>query len=198
MQVPKWRNVLIVKNYLIPALSQSNLNTSSVASIHSTATSCDRSKNKGKTVSSWKLQVPGFYRKFRRDTSGEDSDDPESMFQAKFGNKWYTWSFHQGFASQRSNTESAHWTWKRSQECGNASEPESDRESPIVVGSFSDRRTLGLPLSGPLEIEEVKNAFRESALKWHPDRHQVYSQATAAEKFKLCVSAYKSLCSALS
>ncbi|CAI0428228.1 unnamed protein product [Linum tenue] len=256
MQVPKWRNVLIVKNYLIPALSQSNLNTSSVASIHSTATSCDRSKNKGKTdhvrfavrqkradtkkalkhllfsngtspprqeerlwnfgaedrftadkkrhsnSSSQRTNRRGhsgrMKRKFRRDTSGEDSDDPESMFQAKFGNKWYTWSFHQGFASQRSNTESAHWTWKRSQECGNASEPESDRESPIVVGSFSDRRTLGLPLSGPLEIEEVKNAFRESALKWHPDRHQVYSQATAAEKFKLCVSAYKSLCSALS
>ncbi|CAL1379866.1 unnamed protein product [Linum trigynum] len=59
--------------------------------------------------------------------------------------------------------------------------------------------TLGLPLSGPLEIEEVKNAFRESALKWHPDRsHQGDSQVAAAEKFKLCVSAYKSLSSALS
>ncbi|CAI0428229.1 unnamed protein product [Linum tenue] len=42
------------------------------------------------------------------------------------------------------------------------------------------RSTLGLPLSGPLEIEEVKNEFRESALKWHPDRsHQGDSQAAA-------------------
>ncbi|CAL1409220.1 unnamed protein product [Linum trigynum] len=256
MQVPRWRNLFILKNNLIPAFSQSNLNTPSVASIHSTATSCDRSKNKGKTdhvrfavrqkradtkkalkhllfsngaspprqeERLWnfgaedrntadKKRHPNsssqhksrrghsarMKRKFRKDTFPDDSDDPESMFQAKFGNKWYTWSFNQGFASQRSNTESTHWTWRRSQECGNASEPESDGESPIAVGSFSDRRTLGLPLSGPLDIEEVKNAFRESALKWHPDRHQGSSQAMAAEKFKLCVSAYKSLCSALS
>ncbi|KAL1293274.1 uncharacterized protein LOC107618551 isoform X4 [Arachis ipaensis] len=65
-------------------------------------------------------------------------------------------------------------------------------------GSSSDRTILGLPATGPLKIEDVKNAFRLSALKWHPDKHQGPSQAMAEEKFKLCVNAYKSLCNALS
>ncbi|KAK7316980.1 hypothetical protein RJT34_00835 [Clitoria ternatea] len=66
------------------------------------------------------------------------------------------------------------------------------------LGSGSDRTILGLPPTGPLKIEDVKNAFRLSALKWHPDKHQGPSQAIAEEKFKLCVNAYKTLCNALS
>ncbi|KAJ6754702.1 CHAPERONE DNAJ-DOMAIN SUPERFAMILY PROTEIN [Salix purpurea] len=63
--------------------------------------------------------------------------------------------------------------------------------------SHSDRTVLGLPPTGPLKIEDVKNAFRLSALKWHPDKHQDASLAVAEEKFKLCVNAYKSICDAL-
>ncbi|KAL5145889.1 hypothetical protein HKD37_06G015830 [Glycine soja] len=66
------------------------------------------------------------------------------------------------------------------------------------LGSCSDRTVLGLPPTGPLKIEDVKNAFQLSALKWHPDKHQGPSQAMAEEKFKLCVNAYKTLCNALS
>ncbi|PNX71554.1 heat shock protein binding [Trifolium pratense] len=44
------------------------------------------------------------------------------------------------------------------------------------VGSSSDRTILGLPPTGPLNIEDVKDAFRLSALKWHPDKHQGPSQ----------------------
>ncbi|KAJ8551637.1 hypothetical protein K7X08_021652 [Anisodus acutangulus] len=64
-----------------------------------------------------------------------------------------------------------------------------------TFGSYSERAILGLPPRGPLKIEDVKNAFRLSALKWHPDKHQGPSQAAAEEKFKSCVTAYKSLCS---
>ncbi|KAK9949966.1 hypothetical protein M0R45_005473 [Rubus argutus] len=49
-----------------------------------------------------------------------------------------------------------------------------------------------------LKTEDVKKAFHLSALKWHPDKHQGPSQEMAAEKFKLCVNAYSSLCNALS
>ncbi|CAN1169442.1 hypothetical protein LINPERPRIM_LOCUS19811 [Linum perenne] len=196
MQLPRWRNVLILKNSLIPALSQSKITT---ASIHSTPGLCGRWSNNGKSVNNDILKpYTGKFR--RRDSCDEaDSDDPESTFQAKFGNKWYTWSFNSS-TSRGSKSESTHWTWRNlnDEERGNA-KPESDEEEPpIVIGSCSDRRTLGLPLSGPLQIEEVKTAFRVSALKWHPDRHEGPSQAMAAEKFKLCVAAYKSLCSVLS
>lgn len=61
----------------------------------------------------------------------------------------------------------------------------------------SHRMALGLSVSGPLKLEEVKNAYRTCALKWHPDRHQGASKAIAEEKFKLCSAAYQSLCDKL-
>ncbi|KAJ0097468.1 hypothetical protein Patl1_27730 [Pistacia atlantica] len=71
-------------------------------------------------------------------------------------------------------------------------------ELPSTGGLLFPKKILGLPRRGPLKIEDVKNAFRLSALKWHPDKHQGPSQAMAEEKFKLCANAYKSLCDALS
>ncbi|KAJ6761505.1 CHAPERONE DNAJ-DOMAIN SUPERFAMILY PROTEIN [Salix koriyanagi] len=88
------------------------------------------------------------------------------------------------------------WKDQRYREWDANRETESDNAS-YSVGSHSDRTILGLPLTGPLKIEDVKNAFRLSALKWHPDKHQGASQAAAGERFKLCVDAYKSLCDAL-
>uniref|UniRef100_A0A803QP12 J domain-containing protein n=1 Tax=Cannabis sativa TaxID=3483 RepID=A0A803QP12_CANSA len=61
----------------------------------------------------------------------------------------------------------------------------------------SHRLALGLSVSGPLKLEEVKNAYRACALKWHPDRHLGSSKAVAEEKFKLCSAAYQSLCDKL-
>ncbi|KAJ6296971.1 hypothetical protein OIU78_022653 [Salix suchowensis] len=87
-------------------------------------------------------------------------------------------------------------TRSKLREESSAEDSESDNAS-YSVGSHSDRTILGLPLTGPLKIEDVKNAFRLSALKWHPDKHQGASQAAAGERFKLCVDAYKSLCDAL-
>ncbi|KAK4840919.1 hypothetical protein QYF36_021403 [Acer negundo] len=73
-------------------------------------------------------------------------------------------------------------------------EAESDDDDDELC---ADRTILGLPRRGHLTLEAVKKAFRSSALKWHPDKHQGHSQAMAEEKFKLCVNAYKSLCDAL-
>ncbi|XP_020535954.1 uncharacterized protein LOC105636607 isoform X2 [Jatropha curcas] len=140
-------------------------------------------------------------RKIRREGFCEDSDGPETVFNATFGNRWYTWSFHkstfQGSTSGFEWREQPNWTKHRDEESDVGSETESDSEC-CSVGSSDDRVMLGLPPSGPLRIEDVKNAFRLSALKWHPDKHQGPSQAMAEEKFKLCVNAYKSLCDALS
>ncbi|RZC20683.1 hypothetical protein D0Y65_007166 [Glycine soja] len=67
----------------------------------------------------------------------------------------------------------------------------------ILSGGVSDRLALGLSVSGPLKLEDVKNAYRPCALKWHPDRHQGSSKAVAEEKFELCSAAYQSLCDSL-
>ncbi|XP_039118269.1 uncharacterized protein LOC120254188 [Dioscorea cayenensis subsp. rotundata] len=76
-------------------------------------------------------------------------------------------------------------------------ESDIEEEEPSDVGTHTDRVALGLPATGPLKLDDVKTAFRTSALKWHPDKHQGPSQAVAAEKFKRCVDAYNSLCNAL-
>ncbi|XP_024517523.1 uncharacterized protein LOC9651957 isoform X2 [Selaginella moellendorffii] len=67
----------------------------------------------------------------------------------------------------------------------------------VTVGQRSDRLALGLPPAGSLTMEQLKAAFRASALKWHPDRHQGSTKETAEEKFKMCGNAYRALCSAL-
>ncbi|KAL2339410.1 hypothetical protein Fmac_007350 [Flemingia macrophylla] len=141
-------------------------------------------------------------RKIRRESFCEDIDDhPEQIFEATFGNRCYTWSFSNWrSASSKHSTSGFEWRehsnttnkWK------NESDVEDDADDSCCVGSRLDRTTLGLPPTGPLKIEDVKNAFRLSALKWHPDRHQGPSQVMAEEKFKLCVSAYKTLCNSLS
>ncbi|CAB4313700.1 unnamed protein product [Prunus armeniaca] len=142
--------------------------------------------------------------KFKRESFSEDDDNnPESIFRATFGKKWYTWSFDSCRDSSFKDSESGfEWSeqssWKdRSKRWENSSDVESDDEL-CTIGSYSDRTILGLPPTGPLKAEDVKKAFHLSALKWHPDKHEGPSQAMAAEKFKLCVNAYKSLCNALS
>ncbi|KAA8531005.1 hypothetical protein F0562_005705 [Nyssa sinensis] len=169
----------------------------------------DSSNKKGRSKTSarraCKTHQKRMKRKFRRESFFEDFDEhPERVFQATFGNRWYTWSFKpweepsfQNSAAGFEWREHSNWTNSRNREWETTSETESDDE-PTVVGSCSDRTILGLPQKGPLKIEDVKNAFRISALKWHPDRHQGPSQTMAEERFKLCVNAYNSLCNALS
>ncbi|GMI67621.1 DNA J protein C72 [Hibiscus trionum] len=141
-------------------------------------------------------------RRFRRESFSEDFDNPETIFEAAFGNKWYTWSFRGDFTFRNSESgfewrEKSDWSNQRTEEQETTSEREDEDEAYAVVGSCSDREILGLPPTGRLKLEDVKKAFRLSALKWHPDKHQGSSQAVAEEKFKTCVAAYKSLCHAL-
>lgn len=136
----------------------------------------------------------------------EDYEDehPEKIFQATFGEKSYTWSFkpwkefsYESKRTQIHHEEETEWNG-RQQNKHNRSDTNDNHSESYIVGSYSERSILGLPVRGPLKIEEVKNAFRLSALKWHPDKHQGSSQAAAEEKFKCCVAAYNSLCNALS
>lgn len=168
--------------------------------------SCDKKgRAKSSTRNFGKSQHKRSKRKFRRESSVNDFDnDSETIFHTRFGNRSYTWSFGACKDSFQNSASGFEWTesppnWKnqRGTEWENSSDCESDEET-ADVGSRSDRTILGLPKTGPLKIEEVKAAFRSSALKWHPDKHQRSSKAMAEEKFKLCVNAYKSLCCALS
>ncbi|XP_020246756.1 uncharacterized protein LOC109824543 isoform X2 [Asparagus officinalis] len=129
----------------------------------------------------------------------DDCEQSEPNFSATFGgHKFYTWSWEN--PNFQSSTYGFEWrdetNWEKSKKrfC-NESDVEDD--SSNVVGLYSHRVALGLPPTGPLKLDDVKCAFRASALKWHPDMHQGPSQAIAGEKFKQCVDAYNSLCNAL-
>lgn len=141
--------------------------------------------------------------KLKRESFSDDENHPETIFHATYGKRWYTWSFNSQRDSSFQDSASGfewreHSSWKdRSKRWENSSDIESDDEQ-CTIGSCSDRKILGLPSTGPLKTEDVKKAFHLSALKWHPDKHQGPSQEMAAEKFKLCVNAYSSLCNALS
>lgn len=99
--------------------------------------------------------------KIRRESFFEDVDGhPEQIFHATFGNRWYAWSFSnlRGSSSQHSTSG---FEWKersnRTNKWKSASDVESDDDS-CCVGSSSDRTILGLPPTGPLKIDDVKNA----------------------------------------
>lgn len=172
-----------------------------------TGSNSNNSTKKGRSKSdsrrAQKIHNHRMRRKLRKGLLSEDEDDyPETLFHATFGNKWYTWSFNPWTRSSQSSTtgfkwrETFHHTNDEQEEQEETDETQCEYEI-FNVGSRSDRAVLGLPLKGPLKKEDVKNAFRLSALKWHPDKHQGPSQAAAEEKFKECVNAYKSLCSAV-
>ncbi|KAL5714942.1 hypothetical protein ACHQM5_016837 [Ranunculus cassubicifolius] len=139
--------------------------------------------------------------KARRMNFCEDfEDDSGNVFEATFGNKRYTWSSRPFWAEEPTEfvwRDKSKWTRNKTRVWDSTSETDEDVK-PCFVGSYSDRMTLGLPPTGPLKIDDVKSAFRTSALKWHPDKHQGPSQAKAEEKFKQCVDSYNCLCKALS
>jgi hypothetical protein len=106
-----------------------------------------------------------FAGKLRKKSISEDFDnDPEPIFKATFGNKWYTWTFKSWQESSFQNStsgfewrERSGWKNSRAKRWETQSEAESDEDS-CAVGSRSDRTILGLPPTGPLKIEDVKNA----------------------------------------
>nr|GEV85682.1 hypothetical protein [Tanacetum cinerariifolium] len=119
----------------------------------------------------------------------DDFDDPGMHFRATFGNRQHSWSF-QSWEESFYQSQTSGFKWREEPDRRNKwrtisdDESDEDDDQPSVIGSHSDRTALGLPINGPLKIEDVKIAFRLSALKWHPDKHQGPSQALAEEKFK--------------
>ncbi|KAH7685489.1 DnaJ domain-containing protein [Dioscorea alata] len=132
----------------------------------------------------------------------DDFGHHEANFQASFGgHKTFNWSFP-SWEKYRFENSTSGFEWRDEAKWEKIkkkflNESDIEEEEPSDVGTHTDRVALGLPATGSLKVDDVKIAFRTSALKWHPDKHQGPSQAVAAEKFKRCVDAYNSLCNAL-
>ncbi|KAJ0971981.1 hypothetical protein J5N97_019940 [Dioscorea zingiberensis] len=171
---------------------------------------CLRSKNSGKSKpssnssDSWKAKQRKGKRSHDKWSYGYDDDfgHREANFQASFGgHRSFTWSFP-AWENFRFENSTSGFEWKDEAKWEKIkkkflNESDLEEEESSDVGSHTDRVALGLPATGSLKLADVKTAFRTSALKWHPDKHQGPSQAVAAEKFKQCVDAYNSLCNTL-
>ncbi|XP_010265925.1 PREDICTED: uncharacterized protein LOC104603556 [Nelumbo nucifera] len=130
-----------------------------------------------------------------------DEEEVETIFQSAFGGgRYFYWSFINEEDSRWRNSSyysnkyqgSQNWKYWSGDEYEASTEHDTSQSNLT-----SERLALGLSASGSLKLEEVKNAYRVCALKWHPDRHQGSSKAVAEEKFKLCSAAYQSLCDKL-
>ncbi|KAF7147869.1 hypothetical protein RHSIM_Rhsim03G0005800 [Rhododendron simsii] len=134
----------------------------------------------------------------------DDNDFETIFFRSAFGgnrfggNQSFYWSFIEEDFPNRWQSSSGHqnnyrtsWNWRHREDEDYDSSTEFDSSETDLV---SYRLVLGLSPSGPLKLDDVKNAYRTCALKWHPDRHQGSSKAVAEEKFKACSAAYESLC----
>ncbi|KAJ6778793.1 CHAPERONE DNAJ-DOMAIN SUPERFAMILY PROTEIN-RELATED [Salix koriyanagi] len=133
----------------------------------------------------------------------EDDDvDVDNIFRSTFGgNRYFHWSFVNDENPQWKNSSGYYsYSFGKNQRYRVEDEYDCSSESDhngSESNFASDRLALGLRAYGPLKLEDVKNAYRSCALKWHPDRHQGSSKAVAEEKFKLCSAAYQSLCDKL-
>ncbi|XP_072963771.1 uncharacterized protein [Typha angustifolia] len=129
------------------------------------------------------------------ESSSSDDEEVETIFQSTFGRERYSyWSFSSsGNVNWRDSSKHAYQERSRSWHYETDDETDSS-PSPELA---SERLALGLSLSGPLKLEDVKSAYRACALRWHPDRHHGSSKVAAEEKFKHCSAAYKTLCDKL-
>ncbi|KAH9321784.1 hypothetical protein KI387_016423, partial [Taxus chinensis] len=93
-----------------------------------------------------------------------DDDPDERVVEVKLGGRWFYWSF----------SKWDKFKWQTSRNCtGRRKYPESDAsdDETLSIGSASDRTILGLAPNGPLKLDDVKQAFRQCAFKWHPDKN---------------------------
>ncbi|KAL6865141.1 hypothetical protein ACP4OV_016292 [Aristida adscensionis] len=125
------------------------------------------------------------------------TDTPYGAFGGKKSFTWYWPGEDDGLGSSPSGFQ-----WREESQSTKSrekfwNESDVDEEEELSHDNLlSHRISLGLPLLGPLKLDHIKSAFRASALKWHPDKHQGPSQAEAEEKFKRCVEAYNALAGA--
>ncbi|EOA24812.1 hypothetical protein CARUB_v10018098mg [Capsella rubella] len=139
------------------------------------------------------------------DFSGVDDGSEIEYFlrNALGGSRGFSWSNTRQEGGARSGRYSYNFrkSWgsryRLDEEEEEADEYSSKEFSDTEPVQESHRQALGLSSSGPLNLEDVKMAYRACALKWHPDRHQASTKNAAEEKFKLCTVAYQSLCEKL-
>lgn len=146
---------------------------------------------------------------FCEEEQEDDDDGFETIFGSSFnGGRFFYFSFIDDEIprAQRRNSSrfannsrrSSYWNRRyRDEEEDYYDSSESEEAGASDSGMAANRLALGLRANGPITLEDVKTAYRACALKWHPDRHQGSSKAIAEEKFKLCSSAYQSLCEKL-
>ncbi|KAF8094758.1 hypothetical protein N665_0354s0045 [Sinapis alba] len=135
---------------------------------------------------------PGGPRGFSFSFTYEDDEPPR-------------WHHHRDHSSSRFSNNSNKKSWRskhhriyEDEDDGYTSTESSDSDSESEPNQASHRQALGLSPSGPLNLKDVKHAYRTCALKWHPDRHQGSTKEAAEAKFKLCSVAYQSLCEKIS
>ena len=98
----------------------------------------------------------------------DDDDDVETIFRSAFGDRFIFWSFvNQDYSHWRSSSHSTNnnsWRRRRRQQYEYEDEDDDDenftsadntRKSAALA---SERTALGLSASGPLKLEDVKNA----------------------------------------
>ncbi|CAH2058421.1 unnamed protein product [Thlaspi arvense] len=140
----------------------------------------------------------------------DEDFDVDYVFRTAFGgSRGFSFSFTheedeprwQHHSSRSSNNTKRSWRSKHridyEEEDGYTSTDSESSDSESEPNQASHRQALGLSLSGPLNLKDVKHAYRICALKWHPDRHQGSTKEAAEAKFKLCSVAYQSLCEKL-
>ncbi|KAL6912081.1 hypothetical protein ACP4OV_000886 [Aristida adscensionis] len=96
-----------------------------------------------------------------------DDDEPETLFRNAFRHQHtYYWSFSSDY-SQRKKSRRAYS--ENFRDWSDETDDEDEVSTPSEVSLA--RQALGLSISGPLKLEDVKSAYRTCALRWHPDRH---------------------------
>ncbi|KAG8084612.1 hypothetical protein GUJ93_ZPchr0010g7495 [Zizania palustris] len=172
---------------------------------------CQESSNKqkrqqkGSTKSKLKNSSYGKdpHRKGGQNWRNFDEDNCNTPYGNFGGKKSFTW-YWPGENNESGNPSGFQWrdesqSTKSRKRVWN--ESDVDEEEYCGDDLQNHRVSLGLPPLGPLDLDHIKSAFRASALRWHPDKHQGASQVIhyiveAAEKFKRCVEAYKALAGA--
>ncbi|XP_078148044.1 uncharacterized protein LOC144543597 [Carex rostrata] len=126
-------------------------------------------------------------------SSSDDDEEVETIFRSTFGGRFTYWSFDRSNSTYRNfHNRSRDWSYDSDED-----EDETFDRNKTKSEMALAKKTLGLSISGPLKLEEVKSAYRTCALRWHPDRHHGSSKVEAEEKFKNCSAAYKTLCDSL-
>lgn len=117
--------------------------------------------------------------------SGEDSD----AFWAAFERAMRRDGFNEfsGFGGFDGFYEGYQQTSYRS----NSSHSTEFKETSLPSCPF--RATLGIEPGAELDEKGLKLALRQSAMKWHPDRHPSIDKPNAEVEFKKCYDAYEAL-----